>query len=238
MRGRFFKKDLGRILSSLIGWLIVFLCFAETVTALPKGFVYLKDVAPEIVCDLRYLGANNFLGRPVDGYQKPRCILTRESAEALKRVQADLKRLKLGLKIFDAYRPQRGVNHFVRWAKDLSETKMKARFYPDTAKKDLFRKGFIASRSGHSRGSTVDLTVVAFNTLNQPVELDMGTEFDFFGPKSQLKTPDITPVQRANRMLLNRLMQKHGFKPYAREWWHFTLIAEPYPETYFDFPVK
>ena len=152
-------------------------------------------------------------------------------------MQKDLEAFGLGLKVFDAYRPQRAVDHFVRWAEDLDDTRMKAKYYPGVEKKHLFRDGYIAARSGHSRGSTVDLTIVSLGP-DDPVELDMGTGWDYFGPRSWPASLDVSPQQRANRMLLQSLMVKHGFKPLAEEWWHFTLKDEPFPKTYFDFVIE
>jgi D-alanyl-D-alanine dipeptidase len=201
------------------------------------GFVEIREAVPGVVVDLRYLGDDNFVGAPVDGYAAERCYLTAEAAQALGRVQHELAHLGLGLKVFDAYRPQRAVDHFMRWAEDLDDTAMKSRYYPDVAKAHLFRDGYIAAKSGHSRGSTVDLTIVALDG-GAPVELDMGTPWDFFGPRSWPSSREVTPQQRANRMLLQALMIKHGFRPLAEEWWHFTLEDEPYPDTYFDFVVE
>ena len=206
--------------------------------SLPTGFVYLDQTIPHLAVDLKYLGADNFLGRPVDGYVKSRCILTREAANALGRVQAELNRFGLGLKIFDAYRPQRAVDDFVRWARDLDDLKMKKEFYPNVKKASLFSDGYIASRSAHSRGSAVDLTIVSLTDNKPGDELDMGSPFDFFDPKSWVNSPELQPQQRANRMLLRNIMEKHGFLPYEKEWWHFILKKEPYPKTYFDFPVE
>lgn len=205
---------------------------------LPKGFVYVKDVIPDAVIELRYCSDDNFVGRRVDGYVKPRCIMTEDAAKALKRVQEDLKCFSLGIKIYDAYRPQRAVNHFVRWARDLNDRKMKVKYYPSEAKATLFKKGYIAHKSGHSRGSTVDLTIVSFDKTGTFRELDMGTGFDFFSTTSWPDDPTMTPGQRAHRMLLQTVMEKQGFKPYSKEWWHFTLTNEPYPDTYFDFPIE
>lgn len=205
---------------------------------LPPGFVYVDEFSPDIVFDLRYFGEENFIGRPIDGYLMPHCIITREAALALKGVQRDLRHFSFGLKIFDAYRPQQAVDDFVRWAEDLNDTRMKSQYYPNVAKKDLFKLDYIASKSSHSRGSTVDLTIVSNANGNQPVELDMGTIFDFFSPQSWPEDTSVTPTQRANRMLLQLLMEKHGFKSYPNEWWHFTLEKEPYSDTYFDFPIQ
>lgn len=205
---------------------------------LPAGFVYVQDVVPGIEVELRYAADRNFLGQRVDGYVQARCILTSGAAEALGKVQADLRSFGLGLKIFDAYRPQRAVNHFMRWAQDLEDTRTKAEYYPRVAKKDLFKEGYIAEKSGHSRGSTVDLTIVSSDAQGRSSDLDMGTGFDFFGPESWPDSMLVSAAQRAHRMLLSLVMQKHGFAPYAKEWWHFTLKKEPFPQTYFDFPVR
>lgn len=201
--------------------------------ALPEGFLYLDRLIPDAVIELRYSGTHNFVGEPITGYEQARPVLSQAAALALARVQEELRPFGLGIKIFDAYRPQRAVDHFVRWATDLQDTRMKAEFYPDVDKQHLFRDDYIAARSGHSRGSTVDLTLVNLAAPHEP--LDMGTPFDYFGPASWPEHAALTPQQRANRLLLQRLMQKHGFRPYPREWWHFTLEAEPHPEQYFDF---
>jgi zinc D-Ala-D-Ala dipeptidase len=204
---------------------------------MPDGFVYCDGVIPDIRLELRYATTHNFVGERIDGYQRPACILTRQSALALRNVQNELRPFGLGLKVFDAYRPQRAVDHFVRWARDLKDTRMKAEFYPGVDKGNLFRDDYIAARSGHSRGSTIDLTIVSLTGETAGRELDMGTGFDFFGPESWPENPGMTPGQRANRMLLQAVMKKQGFRPYPKEWWHFTLESEPFPETFFDFPV-
>jgi D-alanyl-D-alanine dipeptidase len=190
------------------------------------------------VIDIRYYTNHNFVGERIDGYAVPRAILTAEAADALGRVQKELSRFGLGLKIFDAYRPQRAVAHFVRWAKDLDDVRMKKEFYPGIDKENLFRDGYIAGKSSHSRGSTIDLTIVSLDARSPGVELDMGTSFDCFGPRSWISCLELEPGQRANRMLLQEVMEKHGFKPYPQEWWHFTLAEEPYSDTYFDFPIR
>lgn len=205
---------------------------------LPRGFVYVEDVIPNIVTDLRYYTEHNFVGKRIDGYLKPRCILTKKAAKALLKVQEELEPFGLGLKIFDAYRPQQAVDHFVRWANDLGDTRTKAEFYPDIKKNTLLKDAYIARRSSHSRGSTVDLTIVSLKSDTPSKELDMGTGFDFFGPPSWPLFPGLPSSHRAHRMLLQILMKKHGFEPYQEEWWHFTLINEPFPETYFNFPVQ
>jgi D-alanyl-D-alanine dipeptidase len=203
----------------------------------PPGFVEIRNAIPGVVVELRYYSNDNFVGETIDGYQTDHCYITAEAAQALARVQHELAQVGLGLKVFDAYRPQRAVDHFVAWAEDLDDTRMKASHYPDVEKRNLFRDGYIAAKSGHSRGSTVDLTIVALSS-GAPGELDMGTPWDYFGPESGPASLAVTPQQRANRMLLQTLMMKHGFRPLAEEWWHFTLQDEPFPETYFDFAVE
>ncbi len=224
---------------SLIFTILWCLIIAMTLNAekLPDGFVDIQNIIPGIVLEMRYYTENNFVGQRIDGYEKPRCILTQQAAAALKKVQDELKTFGLELKIFDAYRPQQSVDHFVRWAKDLGDVKMKAKYYPGVDKQNLFRDGYIAAKSGHSRGSTVDVTIISIDS-NNPLELDMGTGFDFFGPLSWPDSKAVKPTQRAHRMLLQSLMTKHGFKPLKEEWWHFTLKDEPFPDTYFDFPIK
>jgi len=202
---------------------------------LQKGFVDIENIIPDIELDIRYYGKDNFVGERIDGYEAARCFITTEAAFALKEVQADLKPFGLGLKVFDAYRPQRAVNHFVRWAKELGNTKMKLKYYPDVQKKNLFKDGYIAAKSGHSRGSSVDVTIISLDNLQ---ELDMGTHWDFFGPLSWPQNLTLTLEQRAHRMLLQSLMLRHGFRALKEEWWHFSLQNEPFPKTYFDFRVK
>jgi D-alanyl-D-alanine dipeptidase len=200
----------------------------------PEGFVQIKDVIPNIKYEIRYFGSKNFLGRPVKGYEAPGAFLTKEAATALKSVQAELNKNGHGLKIFDAYRPQRAVNDFVQWARDLGDTINKRTYYPEVPKSELFKRGYIASKSGHTRGSTFDLTIIDLSTGK---ELDMGGPYDFFGEISHHNTTRITKAQQQNRTLLKSTMVKYGFLPYSQEWWHYTLKDEPYPETYFDFPV-
>jgi D-alanyl-D-alanine dipeptidase len=200
----------------------------------PADFVDAATVVPGLVADMRYAGSHNFVGRPIDGYDAPHCLLTREAANALAEVARDLESRGLVIKVFDCYRPTRAVANFVRWARDIGDTKMKAEFYPDIDKRVLFREGYIASQSGHSRGSTADLTLAK----SDGAELDMGTHFDFFSPKSWTADPTVTPEQHANRMLLTAAMRRRGFRGYDKEWWHFTLRGEPFPGTYFDFPVQ
>jgi D-alanyl-D-alanine dipeptidase len=201
----------------------------------PADFVDAAAVVPGLIAEIRYAGAHNFTGRPVDGYQAPRCLLTREAAAALANVARDLAPRGLVIKVFDCYRPTRAVANFVRWARDLNDTAAKAEFYPDVDKRALFRDGYIASHSGHSRGSTIDMTLVR---AADGSELDMGTHFDFFSPSSWTAAPTISAAQHANRMLLVAAMRRRGFRNYEKEWWHFTLTPEPYPDIYFNFPVR
>jgi D-alanyl-D-alanine dipeptidase len=205
----------------------------------PAGFVDAAQAVPGLVVDARYAGADNFIGRPIAGYGAARCLLTVQAATALAAVQQELQGFGLALKVFDCYRPQRGVDDFVRWAQDPDDQQRKAEHYPRVDKRDLFKEGYIARRSGHSRGSTVDLTLVAReNGLEGARELDMGGRFDLFDSTSAGASTQPTPAQRANRLLLRTLMKAHGFRPYAAEWWHFTLVGEPHPETWFDFEVR
>ena len=198
-------------------------------------FVMLADAVPDAILEIRYFGTYNFVGTRIDGYQEPTAFLTREAADSLQAVSKDVMALGYRLKIYDAYRPQKAVDHFVRWAEQIPDTLMKPYFYPDLDKSVLFAKGYIAKKSGHTRGSTVDLTLFDMNTEK---EVDMGGTFDWFGPESHPDFRGITPAQFANRMILRRAMMRHGFKPISSEWWHFTLKNEPFPNTYFTFPVK
>ena len=202
---------------------------------LPKGFSYVKDFAPSIQKELRYCSHNNFMGVPVDGYEEPVLITSTKTAIALAKVQKELVKKGLSLKVFDAYRPQTAVNHFVRWARIPSDTLTKKQYYPDVNKRHLFKLGYIATKSGHSRGSSVDLTIVHIATNT---ELDMGSPYDFFGVISHPDYKNLTKQQKANRYLLRKVMVANGFRPYKNEWWHFTLNNEPFPKTYFDFPIK
>ena len=200
-----------------------------------EGFVMITDVIPEAILEIRYYSTFNFVGERIDAYEAPVAYLTKEAAAALKNVSDDLMAQGYRIKIYDAYRPQTAVDHFKAWAEDLEATEMKPYFYPEVDKSELFDKGYIAAKSGHSRGSTVDLTIVDMLTGR---EVDMGGGFDYFG---ELSHPDytatLTQEQIDNRMILREAMIKSGFRPLPEEWWHFTLENEPYPETYFDFPV-
>ena len=199
------------------------------------GFVDVKEFIPSVQLDIRYYTDQNFVGSRIDGYDAPKCFLMREAAVALKNVQEKLVRNRQSLKIFDCYRPQRAVDHFVRWAKDLNDQKMKSRYFPSIDKKNLFVDGYIAAKSGHSRGSTIDLTII---DLNSNKELDMGTDFDFFDPLSHTLNSRISKSQYDNRIALKNLMEQNGFKNLKEEWWHFTLNNETNPDKYFDFNVK
>jgi len=219
-----------------------------------KAFVTVTDAVPDAILEIRYYGTYNFVGERIDGYMQPTALLTREAAAALKAVSDDVIAQGYRLKIYDAYRPQCGVDHFVRWAADLQDKKMKQYFYPDLDKSVLFEQEYIMAKSGHTRGSTVDLTLFDMNTEK---EVDMGGTFDWFGPESHpdfcgnpetgqytgdnSKSPSgrsITPEQFRNRMILREAMLRHGFKPLDSEWWHFTLKDEPYTDTYFNHPVS
>ncbi|UIR56815.1 M15 family metallopeptidase [Sphingobacterium sp. SRCM116780] len=218
--------------------LIFVICPLSTIFAqqkLPKGFSYVKEVIPHIHYDLRYYGSHNFVGEEINGYESPVLILSTAATNALKKVEKNLNEQGMGLKIFDAYRPQKAVTHFKKWATEIRDTIAKQEFYPKLDKRNLFKLGYIANKSGHSRGSTVDLTVI---TLKDNEELDMGSPFDFFGDISHYSSPKITLAQKKNRALLKTMMEKYGFKGYDKEWWHFTLKEEPYQKTYFDFNVK
>lgn len=212
------------------------------VSALPKDeaaaaadFVVVSQVIPDAILEIRYHSTFNFVGDRIDGYDEPCALLTREAALALKEASDDLMAQGYRIKIYDAYRPQDAVNHFVRWAKDLGDTRMKAYFYPEVDKSQLFSSGYIAKRSGHSRGSTVDITLFDLSTGK---DADMGGTFDYFGDASHYEYKKLTPEQKNNRLILRKAMTAHGFKPISTEWWHFTLVDEPYPDTYFNFPVS
>ncbi|MEG8280755.1 M15 family metallopeptidase [Streptomyces sp. AHA2] len=225
----------------------------------PKDFVALRSVDPTILQEMRYVTAHNFVGERVDGYRRPLCILTRPAAEALHKAQRRLLRQGHTLKVYDCYRPQRAVDHFVRWAEDLDDEAMKGEFYPNVDKSRLFADGYIAEKSGHSRGSTVDVTLVRLPAKptrpyrpGEPLvpchapqgerfpdnSVDMGTGFDCFDTLSHTLDPRVQGPQRANRLLLKSTLERLGFVNLAEEWWHYTFKPEPYPDTYFDFPVS
>jgi len=209
--------------------------FSSFYAQLPNGFIYAEDVIPDLEVELRYFTSNNFVGQPIEGYHSNKLILTLESAQALKLVHEALQEQNLCLKVYDGYRPQSAVNHFIKWARNLDDTINKHTFYPDVKKRNLFKDEYIASKSGHSRGSTLDLTIIDGNT---GIPLDMGSAYDFFGQESWIDYTNITEKQKINRQLLQRFMLKFGFRNYPKEWWHFTLRGEPFRDTYFDFAVK
>lgn len=200
-----------------------------------EGFVNLSDVVPDAILEIRYYSTYNFVGERIEGYDEPLAFITKEAAYALKNVSDELNAQGYRIKIYDCYRPQMAVDHFVRWAKDISNQSMKSYFYPEVDKSMLFEQGYIYSKSGHSRGSTVDLTLVDEQTGK---ELDMGGSFDYFGEKSHFGYQNLTDEQITNRNILRDSMVKNGFKPLETEWWHFTLENEPYPDTYFNFKIN
>lgn len=200
-----------------------------------SDFVVLSEAVPDVILEIRYYSTYNFVGDRIDGYEQPTALMTKEGAAALKKVSDEVKKKGYRLKVYDAYRPQKAVDHFVKWSKDAKDAKMKKYFYPDLEKDVLFPKGYIAEHSGHSRGSTVDLTLFDMKTEK---EVDMGGTFDFFGRQSHPDYKKISKKQYKNRMILRKAMLNNGFKPIDTEWWHFTLKEEPYPNTYFTFPVN
>lgn len=200
---------------------------------LPEGFVYVSDVVPDAIQEIRYYSTYNFVGDRIDAYNAPVAILSKEAAEALKKASDDFIAQGYYIKIFDAYRPQTAVNHFIRWSQDKNDIKMKLFFYPDVNKEDLFKLGYIVAKSSHSRGSTLDMTLVDAKTGK---EIDTGSPFDLFDEISHHNSDKITSVQQQNREIIKNTMERNGFNSYSTEWWHYTLSDEPYPDTYFDFP--
>ncbi len=200
-----------------------------------SGFVLLSDYVPSVIQEIRYFSTYNFIGDRIDGYEEPCAIITVEAARALKAVSNEAAVMGYRLKIFDTYRPAQAVKHFVLWGIEDLDQRMKTFFYPDLKKQELFEKGYIASKSSHSRGSTVDLTLLDMKTGK---ELDMGSPFDYFNEMSHPDYKGVTEEQYENRMFLQNIMVRNGFEPIDCEWWHFTLKNEPYPDTYFDFPVS
>lgn len=229
----------GRILTSLLVAMATMLIPADLHgEVLPPGFVHVQDCIPDIALDLRYATGRNFVGKQIDGYLAPRLILTRDACSALDIVQEELRKTGFGLMVFDGYRPQRAVDQFVRWSQEPDDPQIKAEYYPDIARQELIGQGYIASKSSHSRGSTVDLTIVGFRDGKPDRPLDMGSPFDYFGPCSWSDYRRLSRGQLHNRSLLKSVMETHGFEPYPQEWWHFTLKNEPFPDRYFDFPVE
>ena len=209
--------------------------YKEIVIKDASGFVLLADYVPGIIQEIRYYSTYNFVGERIDGYEEPCALMTVEAARALRSVSNEMGALGYRLKVFDAYRPASAVKHFVLWSIDDLDLRMKPFFYPELDKEDLFLRGYIAKQSSHSRGSTVDLTLLEMETGK---EVDMGGPFDLFSEVSHPDYRGITDEQYANRMFLRESMLRNGFKPIDCEWWHFTLADEPYPDTYFDFPVS
>ena len=224
----------------------------------PQDFVNIQQIIPQVQTDIRYYSNHNFVGRKINGYQQAVCLLTKSAAKALKLAESQLLTMGLTFKIYDCYRPQTAVYDFALWATQIANTTMRNEFYPTVDKKDLFSAGYIAYQSGHSRGSTLDLTIVPLNSkipvynpklkyasCTAPQQyrsvdnsLDFGTGFDCFSPLAHPDYQQLAPQIKANRLLLQTVMKNAGFKPLDTEWWHFTLVNEPYPDTYFDFPVK
>ncbi len=206
----------------------IFLCWFAT-AALGQNLVDIRSVDPTIAVEMRYATSHNFIGRPIRGYLAERCMLTPEAAMALGKVQGELRQFGMSLRVYDCYRPQRAVNDFMEWAKDVSDQKMKQEFYPFIDKRDAFKLGYIAEKSGHSRGSTVDLTIIG---------LDFGTAYDYFDELANTANPNVPFEAKVHRLLLKSVMEKFGFRNYEKEWWHFTLANEPYPDTYFDSQIN
>jgi len=228
-------------MQAAIALLLLLTSLSAQAQTTPAEFIDAATVVDGLVVDMRYFGADNFVGTRIDGYEAPRCLLTRRAAVALSAAQRDLARRGLGLKVLDCYRPTRAVAHFARWARNLADVARKADHYPDVDKRDLFRLGYIAERSGHSRGSTVDITLVRRAGAEGDPDTgtpDMGTRFDFFSPKSWPGDISVGKTARRNRALLAAAMARAGFQAYDKEWWHFTLRNEPFPASYFDFSVR
>jgi D-alanyl-D-alanine dipeptidase len=214
----------------LAAWLVA---FAGCMSTPESPLVHLADVDATIGQEPKYAGADNFMGRPIWGYLAPTVMMTPEAARALSSAQQAASARGLSLLVYDAYRPQQAVDHFVEWGADPADTLNQATYYPDVPKSELFERGYISARSGHSRGSTVDLTLT-----RDGVALDMGTPFDFFDERSHTESPLVTGEAMSNRMLLRDIMTEAGFRNYENEWWHYTLIDEPWPDTWFDVPVE
>ena len=211
--------------------LFSFISFSQS----SDSFIDIKEYIPSIIIDLKYSSDDNFTGRVVKGYESPKCLLTFEAASSLRNIQTILNKSGYSLKIYDAYRPQRSVNHFINWSKNQSDTLKKSYFYPNLLKSNLFELGYIAASSSHSRGSTVDITLVE---ISSGKEIDMGSPYDFFGLESSHDYENISITQKNNRKLLLDVMTKNGFSSYSKEWWHYTFIDEPFPTTYFDFTIN
>ena len=226
---------------------------------LPPGFVYLEQVEASILQEMRYAGSHNFIGRPVNGYEASKCVVSEPVAQAITKVQAEFAKQNLTLKVYDAYRPLRACEHFYKWALDQDDQVMKSEFYPDVNKADVFDLGYVALKSQHARGCAIDVTLVplpvpaqdTFKVGDTPIDgrlpkgqrfndnsLEMGTGFDCFDELAHTMNPNISDEAKKNRMLLKGVMENHGFENYENEWWHFSLINEPFPDTYFDFQIR
>lgn len=230
----------------------------ECLAALPDGFVYLYDIDPSIQVDLRYAGQDNFLGKKVNGYNSDKSIiLTKQSAQALKKAQEIFNKDGFSIVVYDAYRPQRAVDDFVNWAKDVNNQKMKTFFYPRVDKAKLFEIGYIFEKSSHTRGSTIDLSIIELKKKLYPIKaisrklnddfkilylddgtLDMGSSFDLFDQVSHYNNELISPEHKLHRTYLKLVMESCGFKSYSEEWWHFTLANEPFPDKYYNFVIE
>jgi len=225
-------------MKKLIGFLCGILCGLGALAQsdeIPPDFGYTTDFLPLVILEIRYAGNHNFTGNPVEGYENPKAILSNSALIQLKKAYHHFLKAGYTFKIFDAYRPQTAVHHFIAWARKEEDTIAKKEFYPDIDKRNLFKLGYISNRSGHSRGSTIDLTLIHLKTGE---EVDMGSSYDFFGEISHHHTQNITEEQKQNRVLFKQGMRKFGFIAYPKEWWHYTLYNEPFPDTYFDFPVR
>ncbi len=221
----------------LFSVLVAMLICENVAYALPPNFVYLKEVDPSIIQEMKYYSSDNFVGRRIKGYAAPTCILTKKTAYALAKLQSALKQQGLGIKVYDCYRPTIAVDDFINWSHAIQDQKQKKSFYPDVNKADFFKLGYVAEKSGHSRGSTVDLTLVKFKN-GKPIEINMGTHFDFMDERSHPLSLNIPGQIKQNRLFLQAQMINAGFKPIETEWWHFTLENEPFPSTYFNFTVS
>jgi len=251
---RFFREGLAILLITIGG----FNSAAAQVPPLPPGFVHLRLRAPSVIQDIRYAGAHNFIGRPIEGYGAAECILTERAAQALSAAQAGLAKMSLSFIVWDCYRPTQAVADFLAWSKDARDTRMKAEFYPRTDKTRLFSLGYLATRSAHSRGSTVDLALVPLDLKSPPPydprvplqpctaprherfddgTLDFGTGYDCLDPAAGTSALSVGSAAVENRRLLRAVMERQGFRPYVKEWWHFELIDEPFPTRSFDFPI-
>ena len=228
--------DMKKLIILALATLLLAACAKQTDPTMDRSdFVVVTEVIPDAILEIRYYSTYNFVGERIDGYEAPIALMTRQAADSLKVVSDELKAQGYRLKIWDTYRPQTAVNHFIRWAENVQDTAMKKIFYPMVDKSLLFEQGYIYARSSHSRGSTVDLTLIDAATGK---ELDMGTPFDWFGEESHPDYTNLTAEQLANRQILWDAMLGHGFTMIDSEWWHFTLANEPYPDTYFDFPIR